>query len=102
MPDGGCARQRCVRGLAMARVAAYIINSHVVQVGLCMAHNRLCGFRVVRSTRPVHFIPPEFVPPRDQRTVAGRICRLSHSAHNIGHAAARSVYARMLCHLEPT
>ena len=39
------------------------------QVGLCMAHSRLCGHRVVRSTRPVIFVPPEFVPPRDQRTV---------------------------------
>ena len=37
-------------------------------VGLCMAHNRLLNFRVVRSTRPVVYTPAEFVPSRDSRT----------------------------------
>ena len=37
-------------------------------VGLCMAHNRLLGFRVVRNTRPVQFTPTEFVPQREKRT----------------------------------
>ena len=37
-------------------------------VGLCMAHNRLMNNHVVRSTRPVHYISPEFVPPRENRT----------------------------------
>jgi len=31
-------------------------------VGLCMAHNRLLNFHVVRSTRPVVFTPAAFVP----------------------------------------
>ena len=29
-------------------------------VGLCMCHNRLLGLRVVRSTRPTHYIYPQF------------------------------------------
>ena len=33
-----------------------------------MAHNRLLGFRVVRSTRPVQYIGTEFVPQRESRT----------------------------------
>ena len=37
-------------------------------VGLCMAHNRLLGFHVVRSTRPVVWTPPEFIPERGSRT----------------------------------
>jgi hypothetical protein len=37
-------------------------------VGLCMAHNRLCNFHVVRSTRPVQYMPSSFVPGRDSRT----------------------------------
>ena len=37
-------------------------------VGLCMAHNRLLSFRVVRNTRPVQFTSAEFVPSRDRRT----------------------------------
>ena len=36
--------------------------------GLCMAHNRLLGFHVVRSTRPVVWTPTEFVPERSSRT----------------------------------
>ena len=36
--------------------------------GLCMAHNRLLGFHVVRSTRPVVWTPGEFVPERSSRT----------------------------------
>ena len=31
-------------------------------VGLCMSHNRLMNYHVVRSTRPVQFIPGEFLP----------------------------------------
>ena len=37
-------------------------------VGLCMAHNRLLAFRVVRNTRPVQYTSAEFVPARDCRT----------------------------------
>ena len=37
-------------------------------VGLCMAYNRLLGFRVVRSTRPVKFLHTEFVPANTGRT----------------------------------
>ena len=37
-------------------------------VGLCMAHNRLLNFHVVRSTRPVQFMPSTFVPGRNSRT----------------------------------
>jgi hypothetical protein len=37
-------------------------------LGLCMAHNRLLGFHVVRSTRPVIWIPTEFIPDRGSRT----------------------------------
>ena len=33
-----------------------------------MAHNRLLGFHVVRSTRPVVWTPTEFVPERSSRT----------------------------------
>ena len=36
--------------------------------GLCMAHNRLLGFHVVRATRPVVWTPGEFVPERSSRT----------------------------------
>jgi len=36
--------------------------------GLCMAHNRLLGFHVVRSTRPVVWTPTDFVPERSSRT----------------------------------
>ena len=36
-------------------------------VGLCMCHNRLMGFRVVRSTRPTQYMYPKFaVPARDR------------------------------------
>ena len=38
-------------------------------VGLCMAHNRLLNFHVVRSTRPVQFTPTSFVPDKDMRTL---------------------------------
>ena len=34
-----------------------------------MAHNRLLGFHVVRSTRPVQFTPTSFVPDKDHRTL---------------------------------
>ena len=37
-------------------------------IGLCMAHNRLLGFHVVRSTRPEIWTPTEFVPDRGSRT----------------------------------
>jgi len=37
-------------------------------VGVCMAHNRLLGFHVVRSTRPVVWTPCEFIPGRGSRT----------------------------------
>ena len=37
-------------------------------VGVCMAHNRLLGFHVVRSTRPVVWTPTSFVPERESRT----------------------------------
>jgi len=37
-------------------------------VGMCMAHNRLLNFRVVRSTRPVQYTPTCFVPLREHRT----------------------------------
>ncbi len=40
-----------------------------IQVGLCMAFNRLLGFHVVRSTRPVQFTRGQFVPPDDQRSL---------------------------------
>ena len=36
-------------------------------VGLCMTHNRLLGCHVVRSTKPVHYIFPVFISPRDRR-----------------------------------
>jgi hypothetical protein len=37
-------------------------------VGLCMAHNRLLGYRVVRNTRPVQYTPGAFIPARENRT----------------------------------
>ena len=37
-------------------------------VGLCMCHNRLLGYRVVRSTRPVQYTPTAFIPARESRT----------------------------------
>ena len=37
-------------------------------VGLCAAHNRILGYRVVRCTRPVIWTPTSFVQPRDQST----------------------------------
>ena len=51
-------------------------------VGLCMAYNRLMGFRVVRSTRPVKFLHTEFLPSltagaperQDQEKRLGRLC----------------------------
>ncbi len=36
-------------------------------LGICMAVNRLMGFRVVKSTRPVQFINAQFIPPRECR-----------------------------------
>ena len=36
-------------------------------VGLCMTHNRLLNFHVVRSTKPVTFTPSDFVAPRGVR-----------------------------------
>ena len=44
------------------------ISSPHRTVGLCMAHNRLLAFHVVRSTRPCQYILAQFVPPRDMRT----------------------------------
>jgi hypothetical protein len=35
-------------------------------VGLCMTHNRLLNYHVVRSTKPVHFIFPIFIAARDR------------------------------------
>lgn len=37
-------------------------------VGLCMTHNRLLNFHVVRNTRPVQFTPTAFVPERGSKT----------------------------------
>ena len=37
-------------------------------VGLCMAHNRLLGNRVVRSTVPVEYTHTSFIPPRESCT----------------------------------
>jgi hypothetical protein len=37
-------------------------------VGICMVHNRLLGNRVVRSTRPVQFIPTGFLPKDEFRS----------------------------------
>ena len=37
-------------------------------VGLCMAHNRLLNFHVVRNTRPVQFTPTAFVPEKGSKT----------------------------------
>ena len=36
--------------------------------GICMCHNRLLGFHVVRSTRPVCWTATEFIPERPSRT----------------------------------
>ena len=36
-------------------------------VGLCMTHNRLLNFHVVRSTRPVQFVPANFLPGAEYR-----------------------------------
>ena len=36
-------------------------------VGLCMTHNGLLNNHVVRSTKPVHYIDPVFIPSRDKR-----------------------------------
>ena len=36
-------------------------------VGLCITHNRLLNCHVVRSTKPVHYIDPVFIPARDKR-----------------------------------
>ena len=41
---------------------------HCRTVGLCTAHNSLLGYRVVRSTRPVVWLPTSFVTPREKRT----------------------------------
>lgn len=50
-------------------------------VGLCMAYNRLMGFRVVRSTRPVKFLHTEFLPSN-----SGRIERTQeHQQFNPGY-----------------
>ena len=38
-------------------------------VGLCMTHNRLLNFHVVRATRPVQFTPTEFVPEQGKKTI---------------------------------
>ena len=38
-------------------------------VGLCMAYNRLMGFLVVRSTRPVTWIPSWFVPTAEHSSL---------------------------------
>ena len=38
-------------------------------LGLCMAHNMLLNFHLVRSTRPVQYIPTWFVPPKEYRTL---------------------------------
>ena len=32
-----------------------------------MTHNRLMNHHVVRSTKPVHYIDPVFIPARDKR-----------------------------------
>ena len=37
-------------------------------VGLCMTHNRLLNFHVVRNTRPVQFTPTAFVPEKGSKT----------------------------------
>ena len=37
-------------------------------IGLCMAHNRLLNFHVVRNTRPVQFTPGDFVPEKGSKT----------------------------------
>jgi hypothetical protein len=36
-------------------------------VGLCITHNRLLNCHVVRSTKPVHYVDPVFIPARDKR-----------------------------------
>jgi len=41
---------------------------HCRTVGICMAHNRLLGYKVVRSTRPVVYTPTKFAPPREMST----------------------------------
>ena len=37
-------------------------------VGLCMAFNKILGFQVVKSTRPVLYTPCEFLTPRAHRS----------------------------------
>ena len=54
-------------------------------VGLCMAHNRLLGFRVVRNTRPVQFTAPDFIPPRDNRTPRDAEHLVKHSGYPDPH-----------------
>ena len=34
-------------------------------VGVCITHNRLLGFHIVRSTRPCNLIMSSFVTPRE-------------------------------------
>ena len=36
-------------------------------VGLCVAFNKILGFQVVKSTRPVLFTHCDFLPPRSHR-----------------------------------
>ena len=53
------------RGVASSKFTDFI---KARTVGLCMAHNRLLGYRVVRNTRPVQYTPAEFIPARESRT----------------------------------
>ena len=47
-------------------------------VGICMAINRLEGYRVVRSTRPVQYVPACFVGKKEYRNLRSP----SHVANN--------------------
>ena len=59
--------------------------------GLCMAHNRLLGFHVVRSTRSVVWTPGEFVPERSSRTPRTGFHIERHPEYPDRHSAERLV-----------
>ena len=67
---------------------------HCRTVGLCSAHNRLLNYRVVRSTRPVVWVPCSFAPPREKSTPRSpaHIERLPDYAHPHFYLSATQAY----------
>ena len=67
---------------------------HCRTVGLCSAHNRLLNYRVVRSTRPVVWVPCSFAPPREKSTPRSpaHLERLPDYAHPQFYLSATQAY----------